>query len=237
MNVAERFFKKTQDILGRIVETQTPLLNRAASLVADTIQRDGIIYALASGHSSTIAAELYFRAGGLANFDVIHDKTFGRAERLPGYAKALLEGYPISSNDLLIIISNSGRNALPVEMALEAKRRGITTIGITSLAYSQAVSSRLASGSRLFEVCDVVIDNCGVLGDAALGIGPNESLRMCPTSTMAGVFITNCIAAMAAEELLNRKAAVPVFVSANLDGGDEHNQKLLEFMRKRVRGL
>jgi uncharacterized phosphosugar-binding protein len=237
MNVAERFYKKTQEILGRVVETQMPLLNRAATLVADTIQRDGIIYALASGHSSTVAAELYFRAGGLANFDVIHDKTFGRAERLPGYAKALLEGYPISSNDLLIIISNSGRNALPVEMALEAKRRGITTIGITSLAYSQAVTSRLASGSRLFEICDVVIDNCGVLGDAALGIGPDESLRMCPTSTLAGVFIANCIAAMAAEKLLERKAAVPVFVSANLDGGDEHNQKLLDFMRKRVRGL
>lgn len=237
MNVAERFYKKTQEILGRVVETQMPLLNRAASLVADTIQRDGIIYALASGHSSTIAAEFYFRAGGLANFDVIHDKTFGRAERLPGYAKALLEGYPISSNDLLIIISNSGRNALPVEMALEAKRRSITTIGITSLAYSQAVSSRLVNGSRLFEICDVVIDNCGVLGDAALGIGPDESMRMCPTSTLAGVFIANCIAAMAAEELLERKAPVPVFVSANLDGGDEHNQRLLDFMRKRVRGL
>jgi len=237
MNVAERFYKKTQEILGRVVETQMPLLNRAASLVADTIQRDGIIYALASGHSSTIAAEFYFRAGGLANFDVIHDKTFGRAERLPGYAKALLEGYPISSNDLLIIISNSGRNALPVEMALEAKRRSIIAIGITSLAHSQAVSSRLAGGSRLFEICDVVIDNCGVLGDAALGIGPDESMRMCPTSTLSGVFIANCIAAMAAEKLLERKAPVPVFVSANLDGGDEHNQRLLDFMRKRVRGL
>lgn len=237
MSVAERYFKKTQEILGRIVETQMPHLNRAATLVANTIQRDGLIYALASGHSSTIAAEFYFRAGGLANFDVIQDKTFGRAERLPGYAKALLEGYPINSNDLLIIISNSGRNELPVEMALEAKRRNITTIGITSLAYSQAVGSRSVSGERLFEICDVVVDNCGVLGDTALGIGPEESIRMCPTSTLAGVFIANCIAAMAAEELLNRKAALPVFVSANLDGGDEHNRKLLDFMRKRVRGL
>lgn len=237
MGVAERYYKKTQEILERVVETQMPLLKRAATLIADTIQRDGIIYALASGHSSTIAAELYFRAGGLANFDVIHDKTFGHAERLPGYAKALLEGYPIDSNDLLIIISNSGRNELPVEMALEAKTRNITTIGITSLAYSRAVSSRTVSGLRLFEICDVVIDNCGVLGDAALGIGPDESVRMCPTSTLAGVFIANCIAAMAAEELLDRKAAVPVFVSANLDGGDEHNRKLKDFMRKRVRGL
>ena len=237
MGVAERYYKKTQEILGQVIETQGPALNRAANLIADTIQRDGIIYALASGHSTAVAAEFYFRAGGLTNFDVIQDRTFGRAERLSGYAKALLEGYPIGSNDLLIIISNSGRNELGVEMALEAKRRNITTIGITSLAHSQAVASRSATGLRLFEICEVVIDNCGALGDAALEIGPGESIRMCPTSTLAGVFIANCLSAMAAEELVKRNAGVPVFLSANLDGGDEHNQKLMDFMRQRIRGL
>ena len=119
--------------------------------------------------------------------DVLYEKTFGRAERLPGYARVLLDSYPITSHDVLLIVSNSGRNALPVEMAIEARERGIATIAITSLEHSRAVGARHASGLRLFEACDVVIDNCGVAGDAALELdGIGEPVRVGPTSTRSG---------------------------------------------------
>lgn len=237
MNTARKYHSEVQRILDRIIETQMPAIERAAGLVADTVERDRIVYSLGSGHSLLVAAELYFRAGGMSHFDVIHDRTFGRAERLSGYAEVLLDGYPIDSRDLLIVASNSGRNPLPVEMALRARERGIATIGITSLAHSTAVGSRTPAGLRLFEVCDVVIDNCGVTGDAVLDIGNGAPLRVGPTSTLAGVFIANCIMSQAASELIARGVRPPVFVSANVDNGDASNAPLLEMMRQRVRGL
>lgn len=236
-NPALRYHETVQQILGEIVETQMDSMRRVACLVAETVRRDGIVYTLGSGHSLLIAAELYFRAGGLVNFDVIHDKTFGRAERLSGYAEVLLDSYPISARDLLIIVSNSGRNCLPVELAMEACKRGIPTVAITSLKHSQAVSSRLPGGIRLYEVSDLVIDNCGVPGDSALELGDEPSFRVGPTSTLAGIFIVHCIVSMAVSQLLESGVEPPVFVSANLDEGDRKNQRLVEFMRQRIRGL
>lgn len=225
-------------IFSRISETQLPALIKASLWVADAVERDGIIYTLGSGHSLLIATELYYRAGGIANFDVIHDKTFGRAEQLPGYGKVLLESYPISSNDLLILVSNSGRNELTVEMALEAKARSIRTIAITSVAHSMHVFPRTVSGLRLCEVADLVIDNCGELGDASVELASSRgAVRVAPTSTAAGIFIANSIVALAAQNLIDRKIDPPVFTSMNVDNGREKNQELIHFLRERVRGL
>jgi uncharacterized phosphosugar-binding protein len=237
-NPVLRFQQILQETMTLIAETQMSALTTAASWIADAVATGNLIYTLGSGHSLLIATELYYRAGGLANFDVIHDKTFGRAERLPGYGKLLLESYPISSNDLLILVSNSGRNELTVEMALEAKARGIRTIAITSLAHSLAVSPRTVSGMRLCEVADLVIDNCGKPGDASLELdSPNGNISVAPTSTAAGIFIANSMVALAVQELIDRNFDPPVFASANVDNGDTKNQMLLEFLRERVRGL
>jgi uncharacterized phosphosugar-binding protein len=225
-------------IIDRIVGTQSSVLASAAQWVAEVVERDGIVFTLGSGHSLLIATELYYRAGGLVNFDIVHDKTFGRLERLPGYGRALLDQYPVTSNDLLIIVSNSGRNELPVEMAIEAKKRDIRTIAITSMAHSMAVSPRNGSGLRLCEVADLVIDNCGAVGDASVRL---ESLQgtvsVAPTSTAAGVFIANSIIALATQMLIEKGIDPPVFASANLDHGDRKNEVLLQFLRRRIRGL
>ena len=235
--VAQRYYQEVQSILCRIVRSQAAALQRAAELVADTIQRDGIVYSFGSGHSSMAGIELYYRAGGLANFDVIKDPTFGRAERLPGYADVLLDACPISSRDLLLIVSNSGRNPVPVEIALGARRRGVATIGITSLEHSGAVESRAPGGQRLCEVCDVVIDNCVPPGDATVELAPGNGAKVCPASTLAGIFVANSISGTAARILVERGARPPVFLSANLDGADQSNRELIDFLRRRTRGL
>jgi uncharacterized phosphosugar-binding protein len=233
-----RYQQVLNEVFGRIAETQLQALTTAGTWVADRIASGNLIYTLGSGHSLLIAAELYYRAGGLANFDVIHDKTFGRAERLPGYAKVLLESYPISADDLLILVSNSGRNELTVEMALEAKTLGIRTIAITSLTHSLSASPRTASGLRLCEVADLVIDNCGVPGDASLEISSTHGpVSVGPTSTAAGIFIANSIVSIAVQELIDKGFDPPVFASANIDIGDTKNRALLQFLRERVRGL
>ncbi len=226
------------DIIDRIADSQFLALFSAAQWVAEVVERDGVVYTLGSGHSLLIAAELYYRAGGLANFDIIHDKTFGRLERLPGYGRALLDQYPITSNDLLVIVSNSGRNELPVEMAIEAKKRRIRTIAITSLTHSLAVSPRTVSGCRLSEVVDLVIDNCGSIGDASVQLNATHGpICVAPTSTAAGIFIANSIVALASQILIDKGIDPPVFVSANVDQGDKKNEALFRFLRERTRGL
>lgn len=233
---SERFYHEVSSLLARIASSQQESIREAASLIADSIASDGILYLLGSGHSLAVAMEGYYRAGGLAAVDVIHDPTFGRAERVEGYAETLLKDYNITSGAVVVIISNSGRNALPVEVAMLCRERDIKTVAITSLRHTKSVSSRHSGGKRLFEIADVVIDNCGVSGDAILDI---EGLpgRACPTSGIAGMFIVESIIAQVIEDLLRRGETPPVLMSANVDGGDEHNEKLLARYRARIRGI
>jgi len=229
------FMQGAQGVLSRIAETQQAVLEQAAKLMADTIEKGGLIYAFGSGHSQSVANEFYYRAGGLACCDVIHEKTFGLSERLPGYAALILDTYPVRAGDLMVVISNSGRNALPVEMAMCARERKMKVVGITSLEHSRSVTSRLPGGERLFEVCDVVIDNCGTAGDAVVEVAKDTWVGA--TSTLAGIFIAQTLVCLATGELLRRGINPPVLLSMNLDEGDDHNHALLESYRQRIRGL
>lgn len=233
---AERYHEIVADLIDRIASTQRSSIGRAAEMIAEHIAGGGILYLLGSGHSLAIAMEAHDRAGGLAPVDVIYDPTFGRAERLEGYAECLLKRYNIPAGGVVVIISNSGRNALPIDVALHCRKNGIRTIAITSLAHSQSVSSRHSSGKRLFEIADVVIDNCGAPGDASLEI---EGLpgRACPTSGVAGMFIVESMIAQTIENLVRSGVEPPVLLSANVDEGDAHNKKLYETYFHRIRGI
>ena len=232
----QEYQEKVFTVLEKIKATQGEAIEKAAQVCAETIANDGVVRVLGSGHSLITALEGYYRAGGLAAVDVIYDPGFGRAERLPGYAEILLQKYPISGKDVIVVVSNSGRNALPIEVALEAKKRGIRTIALTSLSHSQAVSSRHPSGKRLFEIADVVIDNCCQAGDAAVDI-PGIAGPVGATSSVACTFIINSILVQTDEDLVKMGVDPPVFLSANLDGTDEHNQRLVDRYRSRVVGL
>ena len=158
-------------------------------------------------------------------------------ERLPGFAEVILGHRGISSRDVLTIVSNSGRNALPVEMARLARARGITTIGITSLTHSGQVGSRDPSGKRLFEVVDIVIDNGAPYGDALIDIDGGGQ-RMGPLSTITGATIINAIAIDAAARLRGQQRPVATWVSANVDDGTDEDQGIVEpRMRGRYRHM
>ena len=236
MNKAQEFYLKTVEVLAAISETQMDRIHQAADMIADSIADDKILYLLGGGHSLMVAAEAYHRAGGLAPVDIIHDRSFGRAERCQGYAKQLLDWYNPAAGSVVVIISNSGRNALGIEMALECKERGIRTIAITSLDHSKAAESRHPSGKRLFEIADIVIDNCGILGDAILDV-EGVMGKICPTSTIAGATIVDMIMAQTVQNLVDRGMTPPVFISANVDGGDEHNQKVFAKYQHLIKGL
>ena len=180
-----------------------------------------------------LTEELFYRAGGLMLINPIFGpglmlnevpvtKT-SQFERLSGYADVLLDSVNLGEKDLLILISTSGRNPVPVEMALGSKERGAKVIALTSLKYTQNVSSRHQSGKKVYEIADLVLDNCGQIGDAVLQI---EGLiqKMGSTSTIAGSFILNSVVALAVEKMLALGLEPPVYLSANLDEGDEHNR-------------
>lgn len=230
------FQKETGRILDTFVTTQGKMLETVASVVADHMEAGGILYAIGTGHSHMVGEEFYARAGGLACIRLIapmeltlgdHPLKSTVIERIADYAHVILTQYPIGQKDVVLISSNSGRNAMIVELALELKRRGVTTVAFTNLTHSAAVTSRHDSGKRLFEVCDYVIDNCGCEGDACMTL-PGIPGKMGATSSIVGMFMAQSLGLLLARELQSRDMEVPVFLSANVDAGDAWNEKIMK---------
>ena len=242
----ENYISELQNLLERIKQGQSDKILAAAHLVADALTTDGLVHTFGTGHSHLIADEAFFRAGGIAAINPILDERLvflkgalesTRAERVSGFARALVEKEQVEPNDVAIVISNSGRNNAPVEMALEMKSRGVRVVAITSVAQSSSSAPLHSSGKRLFELADVVIDNCVPPGDALLAI-PGLASPIGPSSTVAGTAIINSIMIEAVAETLRRGERVPVLPSANLDGVTEGTLKdLLGRYRGRVRYL
>lgn len=243
---AEAYLDAAEQAFRRIRETQLTVLQEAAGLLADAIEHGGAIFAFGATHSFAIAAELVYRTGGLMLVNPIYPHGMdlsvrpvtmtSQLERLPGLGRVLLENSPARPGDALIIASTSGRNAVAIDMALAARERGVKTIAVTSVEYSRAVASRHPSGKRLPDVCDIVLDNCAPVGDAAISI---EGLpeKTGPLSTVLGCAVVNALVAETIGLLIARGIEPPVFLSANLDGGDEHNARLLAQYHDRIHYL
>ena len=219
------YITKLKSILDRIIDEQTHNIRQAGEMVADSIANGGVVHTFGTGHSHIIAEEAFFRAGGIAAINPILDERFlflkgalesTRAERESGIAGQLIADQDVRPGDTAIIISNSGRNAAPVEMALEMKHLGIPVIAITSLEQSRASISRHVSGKRLFEIADVTIDNCVPPGDALITIRRMDSATGA-SSTVAGSAIIHSIVIEAINGLYTRGITPPVLPSANLE--------------------
>lgn len=223
-SAGERYLDAARAVLTELWASQSREIETAAGWIAESLQRDALIFVSGSGHSHMLAEELFYRAGGLAAIVpllesslMLHEgavKSSG-VERLEGYAAVVLDDAEIATGDLLIVASNSGRNAYPVELALEARARGCRTIAVTSRATAERVDSRHSSGKSLASVADLVLDNRVPYGDAAIDIAGLPT-RAGPLSTIAGVALLNATVVRAIE-LCVRSGYVPaVFESANL---------------------
>lgn len=228
----DTYIKAVSDCIGRAWESQREVFDTSATLIADTVSAKQNVFVFGCSHAGILAEEVFYRTGGLAVINPIFFPGFmlntrpitmtSELERIPGLGSTILKQNHVGAGDVLILHSVSGRNTVPVEMAIEAGRIGAKTICITNLAYSRSVTSRHPSGKRLFEVCDIVIDNCGDIGDAAISIeGLAEKIG--PTSTSVGTALINAVVIEAVEKMIKNGIVPPVFMSANLDGGDEHN--------------
>lgn len=234
---ADRYIDIVQETIHKAWNEQKDIFQKAADVIRTALENKHSVYIFGCSHAGILAEEVFYRTGGLAVINPIFFPAFmlntrpitmtSQLERLDGLGKIILKENRVKKDDVLILHSVSGRNNVPVEMAMEARALGVTTIAITNLEYSSSVTSRHPSGKHLYEACDIVIDNKGCPGDAAVTLdGLPEKIG--PTSTAVGAALVNALVIETVGGMLADGVFPPVFMSANLDGGDEHNKKIFE---------
>jgi uncharacterized phosphosugar-binding protein len=239
----ERYLDRLQELIDSLRE-EGPRIEAASKLIADCIGSGGIVHVFGSGHSHMMAEEVFHRAGGLFAFNAMLDINLtsfgtlnaGMVERTEGYAKVVLASFDVRPGEVVIVVSNSGINPVPIELAIEAKKLGAKTIAITSAGAYAAAKSRHSSGRKLTDVVDLTIDSRVPNGDAILTLDGLES-PVAASSTALGAALMNAIVAQVSEELLARGQQPPVIVSMNIPGGDERNAELTERYRSRLKLL
>jgi uncharacterized phosphosugar-binding protein len=241
---ARRFLDAAIGLVERVRDEEADNVAAAGKLVADTVVDGGRLFAFGAGHSSLAAQDLVYRAGGLALMNLlavpgavgvdVMPATLGSAlERVDGLATAVLDSSPLRAGDLLIVISLSGRNALPVEMARHARELGVKVIGVTSVAYATATTSRHSSGTFLKDHCDLVLDSKIGVGDAELTHDAVPA-PFAPASTVVTSALLQAVMATAATDLADRGVQPPLLRSGNVDGGLDWNDHVFREYGDRI---
>lgn len=240
----QQYYQTLSQTLDCIFGQETAKIEAAGAMLADTLKKDGLLYVFGCGHSHMLAEELFYRAGGLApvypifeTAAMLHEGAAksSRIERMSGYAKHVMDRYPIGPNDCLLIVSTSGINPFPMEMADAAKAKGAKVIGISSFAYL-GNPSRHPEGKHLPDFCDLCVDNHVPTGDATVQVCA-DGTKAGPVSTIASIAIANSIVLHACE-VLNKEGIEPkVFHSGNCPGADGYNAALIDEYMPRVRNL
>jgi uncharacterized phosphosugar-binding protein len=233
-SLAEAYRHRANDLLAAAWQTNAPVIARVAPLLGEIVARGGVIHTFGSGHSELISREIIGRAGGLVCVTGIIDPTGGFIENLPGYGTKLVERYDrqyqLRAGEAVIVISNSGKNGSPIDVALYARQKGLTVIALTCLAMSKVTPSQHPGGKRLFEVADHVLDNGGVPGDAIVDVAPatgtDPGIKAGPTSTLIGCSVLNWLMLATMDWLKAKGHPLPVLRSQNLPGAIEHNREL-----------
>jgi uncharacterized phosphosugar-binding protein len=223
-------------------------LDPAIDLVVSSLQRGGVVQVFGTGHSQAFAMEIAGRAGGLIPTHAIALRDIvlrgsrdvselgGAAlERDESVADELYELYSYDPADVFMIASNSGVNGSIVGLALRAKADGHPVIAVTSLEHTQAVTPKHSSGKRLSEIADIVIDNRAPYGDATIDLG--DGLSAGAVSSITAAYIAQLLTLGTAQRLRDAGEVPPLFVSANVPGGDEHNDALKARYGERIAGL
>lgn len=227
---SQMFFCEVNKVIQRAQETQRKAVDKAAAIIADSIQEGGLLFALGTGHSHALAMEVFSRAGGLCPVQIVLCPSLAltagtlrssRIERIEGYAASILADYDMRAGDVILVISNSGRNAVPIETAMYARDRDMKVIALTNVTHSLSEPSRHSSGRHLLDLADVVLDNCGHHGDAAVKL-PELDHLVGPTSTIVGAMLINAMITQTVAKIQEKGGKPPVLVSSNVSGFDDN---------------
>ena len=224
--LANAYLDRSLALLATAREKNAATIAALAPLLGEVVARGDMIHTFGSGHSEIIAREIVGRAGGLVCIGSINDPTAGFIENLVGYGTALVERYDrqyeLRPGEVVIVISNSGKNAAPIEVALHAKKKGCVVVGLCSLAMSTTAKTVHPGGKNLHALSDYVLDNGGVPGDTVMQL--NAEIMTGPTSTFIGASLLNWLMLSTMEWLRDHGHALPVLRSQNIPGAIEHNR-------------
>ena len=230
------YLDKITRLLAQIEADETDVMARASDAVADVICRDGVVHVFGCGHSHLPALDTFYRAGGLACVSPVLDEDLmlhdgaaksSRMEKMSGIAAEVFRRHDIKPDDVMVVISASGKNAAPVEMLRAAKAAGVPTVAISSSAYR-------AHGAVLLDEADIPIDCKVPHGDAVIDVG---DMKMGGLSTYASLFILNSVLIEGAKKALARGVEPPIYTSGNVEGGTAKNVALEERYFGRVKRL
>ncbi|WP_336185781.1 SIS domain-containing protein [Klebsiella grimontii] len=232
------YFQHSLPKINNVLLSQEQKIQQAVDQMVKAIKDDGIIYGFGTGHSHMLPMEMFGRAGGLANVCAMLDESVlngggarrsSKMEQLPGLADIIWESTPPTPKDMIFIVSNSGRNAAIVEMALRAKNEGVFTVAITSLTQSRANASRHASGKKLYEIADIVLDNGAPDGDAQIQYG---NYTTGPLSSLTGIVLVNSMICEAVRICEQQKISVPLFQSQNTERKTNNDELFTRYVTR-----
>ena len=229
--LARKYFENGFEMLTRLQNSQLDNIEAAAELIAEAVAEGHTFYAWGGPHSSLPVTDIFWRAGGLAIVNAVFTPGFNLEigplrptaflERAEGGGRDFFQLIGAEVGDVILLVSTSGRNAFPIEMAMAAKEAGLGVIGMTSLEYSNFVPSRHSSGSKMYEYCDLILDNLTTPGDASL---EDDRLpqKVGPTSGWVGCFILQALMSEVAERLVEKGIKPPIFYAGNMDGQEQY---------------
>jgi uncharacterized phosphosugar-binding protein len=245
----EQYFSLINEILNRIKTTQKENIIKAADLMAECTKNNGLIHAFGTGHSHLVAEDIFWRGSTLANIHAILEPGMtGHVEitkseymeKMQGAGKLIVDYHRLNPPDVIIVVSNSGNNIVPIDVALESSKRGVKVIAITSLDYANHLTTLHPLGKKLKDTADVVIDNCCPIGDAAVSF-EGLPMKVGAISTVAGSFIVHSLVVQTVENLLAKGIKPDIYFNGSLMANsrevEEYNQKIIDKYYLKIRNL
>ena len=244
------YLADTQALMQRILNEERGPMDKAAERLAEQIAADRLVHVYGpGGHSNLASQEIFFRAGGLMHVSAILDEgtllSSGALrsmaiERTPGYGRVVIADRRLGDGDLLILVNAYGINAALIDAALEARRRGVFLIGVSSREHAANTSpdhpARHPTKHNLHQIVDIAIDTKVAIGDAVVKMAGMEQ-PIAAVSTFTNAFALNCLVIRTVAKLVERGIEPPVWRSGNAPGGDEANARFIARFHDRVRAL
>jgi uncharacterized phosphosugar-binding protein len=238
------YFDYLIELMEKIKATQLENISKAAEILATAVSEDKRIHLFGTGHSTLAAFEPFSRSGNLGNLNMMCEvpaSVFSAwrshfFEMLEGYANEILEFHSVEAGEPIVIVSNTGRHTVPVEMAMGARERGLTVIAITSKGLSEQLEPTHTSGKKLYELADVVLDNQSERGDGSVEI-PELGRKIGTHSSIASTAIMVSLLVETVDKVLEKGIKPPLYLYVDEPNFEEHNDKILKRYRKRVKAL
>lgn len=249
MKAWEKYFEVEKQVVDKVIKVNKDAIIKAAQILAETTEKGGLIYGFGTGHSHLVVDDAFWRAATPANYAALleHSATGNTeitksylVENTYGIGRIIVDYNRITPNDCMIIISNSGNNIAPVDAAIRAKEKGIPVIAITAVEYSNYLTTKHKDGLKLKDVADVVLDNCCIIGDAAVEI-EGFPMKVGSVSTIPNIFLQNAILTQMVENLVQKGIQPDVYYNGHMAFMNEdfadHNDRLVDKYFYRIRNL